>query len=340
MSSLTLRLRLFGIPIVVEPGFWLMSVVLGVLASRDLLLVWVIAVFTGVLVHELGHGLMAKAFGGKPEIVLHTMGGVTRSNLEPSKQESRLALGMITAAGPGAGFVLGALAFVWLRVTRADTASMQAAAALVVIWINVGWGILNLMPVFPLDGAQLVRAFVSGPGPEVGFRRTLRISVYAGIVVTIVAAVSGWYWAAFMFGWFSAMSLRRLREMATVQADRDRQLDTLLVQAREALEQGRLESADRMARHVMDNAQTLEFRYGATRMRAVICAMQGRAQEAYDLLERLPPEQVDPLLLGGCLLMLDRPEEALGPLQRAWELSGSEEAMRLLEQAKARVASG
>ena len=68
-------------------------------------LIWIGCVFVSILVHEFGHGLMAKRFRGSPSIVLYGMGGLCYSQGERTQGE-RLA---VILAGPGAGFILCAL---------------------------------------------------------------------------------------------------------------------------------------------------------------------------------------------------------------------------------------
>ena len=64
-------------------------------------------VFLSILVHEYGHGLMAKAFRFSPSIVLHGLGGLCFSEAERQTLRQRLA---VLICGPGAGFVLFGLA--------------------------------------------------------------------------------------------------------------------------------------------------------------------------------------------------------------------------------------
>src|SRR5262245_55288098 len=72
--------RLFGIPIRVEPFFWVIAVLFGLhYETIPLILTWVFVVFVSILVHELGHALTLKAFDQRSSIVLHGFGGVTTS---------------------------------------------------------------------------------------------------------------------------------------------------------------------------------------------------------------------------------------------------------------------
>src|SRR3569832_1985176 len=72
--------RLFGIPVRVEPVFLLIAGMLGyqlIDESLSLVFVWIGVTFVSILVHELGHALLLKAYGRPSSILLHGMGGVT-----------------------------------------------------------------------------------------------------------------------------------------------------------------------------------------------------------------------------------------------------------------------
>ena len=98
-----LRFRFLDIPVRIHPLFWLMMAVLG-WRDNDLasVLIWVGCAFVSILVHEFGHGLMAKQFRGSPSIVLYGLGGLCYSQGERTAGQ-RLA---VLLAGPGAGFLL------------------------------------------------------------------------------------------------------------------------------------------------------------------------------------------------------------------------------------------
>ena len=101
-----LRFRLLDIPVRVHPLFWLITAVLGWQPNNlPAVLIWIGCVFVSILVHEYGHGLMAKRFRGSPSIVLYGMGGLCYSQGERTPWQ-RLA---VLLGRPGAGFILCAL---------------------------------------------------------------------------------------------------------------------------------------------------------------------------------------------------------------------------------------
>ena len=99
-----LRFSLFGIPIRVHPIFWLTSALIA--WDRDggdlrKTLIRVLCIFVAILVHELGHALVTRRFGWNSEIVLYFFGGYATS-----KRHSTWKDIAVSAAGPGAGFLL------------------------------------------------------------------------------------------------------------------------------------------------------------------------------------------------------------------------------------------
>src|SRR5262245_50311691 len=103
-------LRLFGIPLRIEATFFVTALVLG--SGRGVgaeLAIWVVVSLVSVLWHELGHALVARAFGLAPSIALHAWGGLTSFETERPLPYVRDLL--ISVAGPAAGLVLGALVY-------------------------------------------------------------------------------------------------------------------------------------------------------------------------------------------------------------------------------------
>ena len=125
----------------------------------QVLFLWIVAVFISILWHELGHAYLQRRFGGwHVEIRLHACGGYAIAEGDFSRFESRL----IALAGPGAGLLLGAVAWaVWPWLTP----DMQLARTFVydMFFINVFWSIVNLLPILPLDGGHVLEASLDRP---------------------------------------------------------------------------------------------------------------------------------------------------------------------------------
>jgi stage IV sporulation protein FB len=171
------QLRLFGIPIRVEPVFLLIVVLLGLGPSFDatLLIGWVVVVIVSILVHELGHAFAFLAFGSRPSIVLYGLGGVTSARAPERRWQSVI----VSLAGPLLPFVLmGIPAIVLSGTDWAAATDHREVLVRMVVWVNVWWGLVNLLPLLPLDGGHVAEQFVGARAARV---LTIAVAVPIGI---------------------------------------------------------------------------------------------------------------------------------------------------------------
>ena len=144
-----------------------------------LLLLFMIAGFISILVHELGHALTAKAFGKRVEIVLQALGGYAAYSGGAPLDRTRTFL--VTAAGPALQIVLGAVVYLFAQSLLGM--SPQATYFVKVLYaISFIWAILNLLPVLPLDGGRLLQTIL---GPS-RIKLTLLISIAVAIGVGVL----------------------------------------------------------------------------------------------------------------------------------------------------------
>lgn len=183
-----IRFSLRGIPVTVRPSFWLVAFLLGLgLADRALLAAWVAIVFLSVLAHEMGHALSARRFGAEVSVTLTTLGGFTRwvmpqGTLSPGRRA------LVAGAGSAVGIVLGLLVLGAFLATR-PWGPTAVSIVLMVVWVNVGWGVLNWLPIRPLDGGHLVLAFLDLAFPN----RADRIASVVFLVTTLAALGAALY---------------------------------------------------------------------------------------------------------------------------------------------------
>lgn len=186
-----LAFSLGGIPVRVVPTFWLAGVLLGFRLLQDpdhgfaLLLIWLAVLFVSILVHELGHALVASLFGYPPRIVLYHFGGLAM--YEPDHDYTAGKSILISLAGPGAGFLLLGCAFaasLFAAVGGQDGVLLDNALWFA-IWINLFWGLVNLLPILPLDGGNVCREVCTSMNRQRGMVWTLWIGVFVGVAVAI-----------------------------------------------------------------------------------------------------------------------------------------------------------
>ena len=197
-----LDFRFFGIPVVVQPFHWVILGVLGFLninpTGRSGLIavaLFMLAGFISILIHEMGHALTGRRFGARPEVVLHGMGGVA---MFPGGRFTRMQSFLVTAAGPGIQLILAGLAYaVLVSGVLPDTQITNFFFYLYLV--SLFWAVFNCVPVFPLDGGQMLAAIL-------GERRavlTYQIGMGAAILVGIWGLMVGFIFVAFFMGYMA-----------------------------------------------------------------------------------------------------------------------------------------
>jgi Zn-dependent protease len=162
---MALRFRVAGFPIQVHPLFLLIALATGATGGWDpaRIAVWSGVVFASVLVHELGHALAFRRFGHGASISLHGLGGTTTSTGGRSLTHRQDL--WVSLAGPGAGFLLGGLVLGLQLLTPVGQAGGLAGYTVrALLWTNFGYGLLNLMPIHPLDGGHAMAAVIRERG--------------------------------------------------------------------------------------------------------------------------------------------------------------------------------
>lgn len=116
-------------------------------------LLWVPVLLISVLVHELAHAGTIAAFGyGPSTIELGGWGGQT-TNARSSKPWHEV---VVSVAGPASSLVLGGLFLLFFMATHDRLTPEAFIFVRLMLWANIAWGIFNLLPIFPLDGGQVL----------------------------------------------------------------------------------------------------------------------------------------------------------------------------------------
>jgi Zn-dependent protease/CBS domain-containing protein len=154
----------------------------------------VVTIFVVIVVHELGHALVARHYGiATRDIMLLPVGGIASLERMPDKPSQELAVALV---GPAINLVIaGGL---WIGITAfggstqlADVTTLGAAIATQLMWINVALAVFNLIPAFPMDGGRALRAVLAMRlGPE----RATDIAASLGRVFAVAIGILGLFY--------------------------------------------------------------------------------------------------------------------------------------------------
>lgn len=188
-----MRFTIFGIPIHIRFSFWIVAAIifpfqLSVLGRREtwpFLAAWLVVVAVSVIAHELGHAVVARRYGAEVDMTLYALGGFTRwATAQPMSPWRRV---LVAAAGSSVGFVLGGIVFFALRGGAVPSEPRVLNFALESFWqVNALWGVLNWLPIRPLDGGHI---FLGSMQAILG-RRGERV---ADVVFPVVTVAGGLY---------------------------------------------------------------------------------------------------------------------------------------------------
>jgi Zn-dependent protease len=313
--------RLAGIPVRVQPFFVLLAIFLGlgrVGEASDLVVrmtIWVAIVFSGVLAHELGHAISGRLYGLEPRIELHGFGGLTSFgasglSLTPTKSI------VVSLAGPGVGIAIGALAGLALLVLAPSSTGLLHFTLANAVWVNLGWGVLNLVPMLPLDGGNVMSSFfelVFGPR---GTKAARVISLLVALALVGLALAVQNLVMAILLGFFAFANFRALRLELRIGVDKPLLAD--LVRAEQLLKQGDARGATELATSVATRAQTNAVRADALTLAMLARLSVGDAFGARAALAQVPPGQsVDPGVHGAVLLAAGEAAAAFDVLAKA-----------------------
>jgi stage IV sporulation protein FB len=171
--------RVFGIPLEARVSFLVMlGLVLLFMGGLSGIFIVLLA-FSSVILHELGHALVARRLGvGVSVIELHFFGGVAKLEREPKSNRDEIA---IAAAGPAVSLALSGLGFLLGFATGWVIFDLLAAVNLVI-------GVFNLIPALPMDGGRILRASLAA---RLGHRRATEVAVQVSRVVSVAFGVVG-----------------------------------------------------------------------------------------------------------------------------------------------------
>jgi membrane-associated protease RseP (regulator of RpoE activity) len=218
--------RILDVPVRVTLWFWLLVLIIGGEQRPGPMAAWILTCFVSILLHELGHVCAFRLFREPAEVVLYLWGGLA---IPHRALHGTLPRFVVALAGPLTGFcVAGAtvLAANWsgalvqigfhlflpvLRVLpRTPAYSLWYVVMNDLLWINVYWGLINLLPLHPLDGGHAAQAVFEQADPVNGTRKALILSAIVSGAVAFFAVLEHNLYLTLMFTILAVSSLQLL----------------------------------------------------------------------------------------------------------------------------------
>jgi Zn-dependent protease len=206
--------RILGIPVRIEPSFLVIAALFGLAAgSVRVLITWIAVLTVSVLVHELGHAVLFRAYGQRPQILLQGMGGLTWGSgpLTGSRDI------VVSLAGPLAGIVLLGLPALAIDRSTVELSETWDLVVRLTVYVNLAWSFVNLLPVLPLDGGNVAASLLRR---SMGFRGQLaahKLSIAVAGLAAVVAYTEGYTFAALFAVFFVGHNYTALKAQRTAE---------------------------------------------------------------------------------------------------------------------------
>jgi stage IV sporulation protein FB len=318
----TFDFRLGSIPVRVHGSFLFVVLALGYQPGPEVLpnlAQWFVVVFVGVLLHELGHALVGRRFGLTPRIDLIGLGGLTSWSAESARKLERVKRVAISLAGPFTGIAIGLFTLVTVRL-RAGLPPLDfldhptpklTSLTQDIVWVNLWWGVMNLLPILPMDGGNVLLQTLDGLTRGRGEKPARIVSIALAASIGLVFLLRGSPFFALLPALFAVQNIQALRGASD--RERDLPLRAVLKSGFDALEKGDPSLGVRAANDVLARAADPGLRADALRLLAYGHLLTGSWGPLMELLESPAATAIDDAEMEKferAARELDRPEEA------------------------------
>jgi stage IV sporulation protein FB len=276
-------MRMANIPVTISPAFWLLAGLIGYMNSHTIggIFLWMLVILISVMAHEFGHAFTGKYFGQKVKIELVAFGGLTTREGPKLKWWKEF---LIVLNGPLMGFLLFLVAL-GAALSLKESESVVLHFFYIMAIVNFFWSIVNLVPVLPLDGGQLLRIGLEAAFGSRGLKAAVLLSLGLGVGLGLLFFAKQAVFLGVVFMILAFESYRIWKQVQNMsECDQDNRLIQLFEAGKEELKHGRLDLAAERFRLVCQSAGEGVLYISATQELALICNLNGKQKEAYDLL--------------------------------------------------------
>ncbi len=282
------------IPVHIHPSFWILVLLFsGIIESLTIAsFFYVFIIFISLIVHEYGHGLVALYFDGSPKIELHAFGGTTYHNNNLTKKQDFL----ITLAGPLSESILIIIPYYFLKFQIFHYHYANYFLFLT-YKINLFWCLVNLIPIYPLDGGRLCKYLLSTKFGTKGDRVSIIISIICGVLGSSYFLINKYYMFGSIFLLYGLQNLQMLKQFNLFSYKSN--YFSLYNESLRAIENNELSKAKNILNKILKSKSDDSIKISAIESLANIYDKENEKKKAYNLLLKTDHSK---LREGKCLL--------------------------------------
>jgi Zn-dependent protease len=197
IAGVELKIHLTFVFLLIWIGF--STVLSGGTANAALFeILFVLALFLCVVLHEFGHALAAKSFGiPTRDITLLPIGGVARLETMPEDPKEEL---IVAGAGPAVNVAIAGLLFIGLIFTGTLSLPLDINNLMNNFWlrllvVNITLVAFNLIPAFPMDGGRVLRSLLAS---RMDYVKATKIAANVGRGLALIMGIAGFFLNPFL----------------------------------------------------------------------------------------------------------------------------------------------
>ncbi len=290
-----MQFTFLNIPVTIHPSFWIFFLFFTDLIRDPSVesCIFGIVLIVSLLVHEYGHALTAQYFGAKPSINLEAFGGNAQYDGRGITPRQSF---LITLNGPLLESVLVLLSYILLEADVFYNQPYIQYFLHVTMYVNVLWILLNLLPVVPLDGGQLMSNILQRIFGNKGLRASAIIGVVAAAVTAPYLYLEGYYIFGTLLLFFAYQNFQMLQVLKASSGEAYH--FSRYSNALEAIKDNDLKGAKAILTDLIKSKDPL-IKHLSIESLAEIHCQENEGQKAYDLLIRADYQFLNK---GKCLL--------------------------------------
>ena len=290
-----MKFSFLKIPVYIQPTFWLLILLCsGALDRISYTPIFIaIIIFISLLVHEYGHGLTARYFGASPKIELHMQGGSTHYNGAHLNEKQNF---LITINGPLFESLLIVIPYLLLKFHIFQNMHINYFLYLT-MRINFFWCLVNLVPIYPLDGGHICKYILKSKFGDSGIRASIIISITCAIIGASFFLINRDFIIGSIFALYGIQNFKMLTQNNFPFYKKNK--FTRYNESQKAIEKNDLKKAKHILKNLIKTKSNISINVSSVESLAKIYYDENKKNRAYNLLISTDHSK---LISGKCML--------------------------------------